>query len=89
MGLQDKSIGIAPVGCPSWPTNISTLTGRKLHMGVLRHWRRQLNDFAPTNSFSPIRAIGDLAAIGTGETIHAANRGENIAIIFINTAFMG
>ena len=58
-------------------------------MGGRRRWRRGLNVCVPDRIVFTYQGDGDLAAIGTAETIHAANRGENITVIFVNNAIYG
>lgn len=52
-------------------------------------WLRLQSVFCPTNWYLPIKVMVTLAAIGTAETIHACNRGENIVIVFINNGIYG
>lgn len=89
MGAEHISIGIAPVGCAVFAYNyididwIEAAHGRAPAVATAAH---RLN---PDKLVFTYQGDGDLAAIGTAETIHAANRGENIAIIFINNAIYG
>lgn len=89
MGAEHIAIGIAPVGCAVFAYNyididwIEAAHGRAPAVATAAH---QLN---PDKLVFTYQGDGDLAAIGTAETIHAANRGENIAIIFINNAIYG
>ena len=76
MGLAEKAVGISPVGC-------SVFHGRACAVATAI---KRLN---PDRLVFTYQGDGDLAAIGTGETIHAAARGENIATIFINNAIYG
>ncbi len=89
MGAEHIAIGIAPVGCAVFTYNyididwIEAAHGRAPAVATAAH---RLN---PDKLVFTYQGDGDLAAIGTAETIHAANRGENIAIIFINNAIYG
>lgn len=89
MGAEHIAIGIAPVGCAVFAYNyididwIEAAHGRAPAVATAAH---RLN---PNKLVFTYQGDGDLAAIGTAETIHAANRGENIAIIFINNAIYG
>lgn len=89
MGAEHIAIGIAPVGCAVFAYNyididwIEAAHGRAPAVATAAH---RLN---PDKLVFTYQGDGDLAAIGTAETIHAANRGENIAIIFINNAIYG
>jgi 2-oxoglutarate/2-oxoacid ferredoxin oxidoreductase subunit beta len=89
MGLQEATIGIAPVGCSVLAYEFMNVDmqqaahGRApaLATGIKRTW--------PNKVVFTYQGDGDLAAIGTAETIHACNRGENIAIFFINNGIYG
>jgi 2-oxoglutarate/2-oxoacid ferredoxin oxidoreductase subunit beta len=89
LGWQADTIGIAPVGCSVLAYDfmdidmIQAAHGRApaVATGVKRTW--------PDKIVFTYQGDGDLAAIGTGETIHACNRGENITIIFINNGIYG
>ena len=89
LGIQDKTIGVSPVGCSVFAYNY-------LHIdwSQAAHGRACAVDTAikRTNADKMVftyQGDGDLAAIGTAETIHACNRGENIVVIFINNAIYG
>ncbi|NPV38994.1 2-oxoglutarate/2-oxoacid ferredoxin oxidoreductase, beta subunit [Brevinematales bacterium NS] len=89
LGLRDKAIGVAPVGCAVlaydyWDFDVSEAAhGRAAAVatGIKRVW--------PDRLVISYQGDGDLASIGMGETIHAANRGENITVIFVNNANYG
>jgi len=89
MGIQSDTIGIAPVGCAVIAYDFLDIDmtqaahGRApaLATGIKRLW--------PEKYVFTYQGDGDLAAIGTGETIHACNRGENIAIFFVNNGIYG
>ncbi|MCK4570270.1 MAG: 2-oxoglutarate oxidoreductase [Bacteroidales bacterium] len=89
LGVWHDAIGIAPVGCSVLAyefMNIDMLQaahGRApaLATGIKRCW--------PHKVVFTYQGDGDLAAIGTAETIHACNRGENIVIIFVNNGIYG
>lgn len=89
MGMEHEAIGISPVGCGvlaydyidiDW---VEAAHGRAAAVGTAI---KRLN---PSKLVFTYQGDGDLAAIGTGETIHACNRGENITIIYINNAIYG
>ena len=89
MGLEDKAIGIAPVGCAVFAYNYVDIDWIEAAHGrapAVATGAKRLN---PENLVFTYQGDGDLSAIGTCETIHAANRGENIAIIFINNGIYG
>ena len=76
LGIEGKTIGVASVGCSVFSYNyFNTDTGVK---------RANTENIVFT-----YQGDGDLAAIGTAETVHAAARGENITIIFVNNAIYG
>ena len=66
-----------------------TLTGKSQHTDVHRRWLLPAERLWPDRLVFTYQGDGDLACIGTAETIHALNRGENITIIFINNAIYG
>jgi len=89
LGVVDKTVGIAPVGCSVFAYDyfecdmIQAAHGRApaVATGVKRS--------DPNNVVFTYQGDGDLASIGACETVHAAARGENITIIFINNAIYG
>ena len=89
LGKESETIGIAPVGCSVLAYEFMNVDmqqaahGRApaLATGIKRTW--------PNKVVFTYQGDGDLAAIGTAETIHACNRGENITIIFINNGIYG
>ena len=89
LGIENKTVGIAPVGCSVFAYNdfecdlIQAAHGRApaVATGVKRTH--------PDSVVFTYQGDGDLAAIGTAETVHASTRGENITIIFINNAIYG
>ncbi len=89
LGITGKTIGVAPVGCSVFAYNyfncdmIQAAHGRApaVATGVKRSDKN--------NIVFTYQGDGDLAAIGTAETVHAAARGENITIIFVNNAIYG
>ena len=89
MGLEDKSIGIAPVGCAVMAYNYLDIDWQEAAHGRAPALATAVKRLCPDKLVFTYQGDGDLAAIGTGETIQAANRGENIAIIFINNGIYG
>jgi 2-oxoglutarate ferredoxin oxidoreductase subunit beta len=89
LGIREKVIGIAPIGCAVvaydyWDFDCSEAAhGRALAVATA------IKRVHPENIVFTYQGDGDLAAIGTAETIHAANRGENLTVIFINNAVYG
>ncbi|MBO4955314.1 MAG: 2-oxoglutarate oxidoreductase [Muribaculaceae bacterium] len=89
MGQKDNAIGVAPVGCAVFAYNYIDIDWIEAAHGrapAVATGAKRLN---PERLVFTYQGDGDLAAIGTAETIHAANRGENIAIIFVNNAIYG
>lgn len=89
MGMEDKAIGVAPVGCAVFAYNYIDVDWVEAAHGRAPAMATGIARLNPDNLVFTYQGDGDLAAIGTCETIHAANRGENITIIFINNAIYG
>ncbi|MBN2124850.1 MAG: 2-oxoglutarate oxidoreductase [Deltaproteobacteria bacterium] len=89
LGLREKTIGVPPVGCAVLAYNyfnfdmIEAAHGRALAVAT------GIKRVRPDRFVLSYQGDGDLAAIGTAETVHAANRGERISVIFINNAIYG
>ena len=89
LGLQDKTIFVSPVGCSVFAYyyfdvgNVQAAHGRApaVATGVKRS--------CPDKIVISYQGDGDLAAIGTAEIVHAANRGEKIAVFFVNNGIYG
>ena len=89
MGIQHDTIGVAPVGC-----SVLAYEFMNVDMAQAAHGRAPavatgIKRLWPDKYVFTYQGDGDLAAIGTSETIHACNRGENIVIIFINNGIYG
>ena len=89
MGIQEKTIGIAPVGCAVFAYNYIDIDWEQAAHGRAPALTTAVKRLWPDSYVFTYQGDGDLAAIGTAETIHACNRGENITIIFINNAIYG
>jgi len=89
MDIQDKTIGIAPVGCGVFAYNYLDIDWQQAAHGRAPALATAVKRLLPDRYVFTYQGDGDLAAIGTAETIHACNRGENIAIIFINNGIYG
>ena len=89
MGMEENAIGVSPVGCAVFAYKYIDIDWQEaphgrapaIATGIKRLWQNKL--------VFTYQGDGDLACIGTAETIHALNRGENITIIFINNAIYG
>ncbi len=89
MNMQDKSIGVAPVGCGVFIYKYIDIDWQQAAHGRAPALATAIKRLLPDRLVFTYQGDGDLAAIGTAETIHACNRGENIAIIYINNAIYG
>jgi len=89
MDMQDKTIGIAPVGCAVFMYKYIDIDWQQAAHGRAPAVATAVKRLLPEKLVFTYQGDGDLAAIGTAETIHAANRGENIAIIYINNGIYG
>jgi 2-oxoglutarate ferredoxin oxidoreductase subunit beta len=89
MQLEDKTVAIAPVGCAVFAYNYIDVDWVEAAHGRAPAVATAISRLHPNNLVFTYQGDGDLAAIGTAETIHAANRGENITIVFINNAIYG
>ena len=89
MGLAEKTIGVAPVGCAVFAYNYLDIDWIEAAHGRAPAVATAVKRLNPDKMVFTYQGDGDLAAIGTAETIHACNRGENIVIIFINNAIYG
>ncbi len=89
MGIQDKSIGIAPVGCSVLAYKFFDIDMQQAAHGRAPALATAIKRLLPDRFVFTYQGDGDLAAIGTAETIHACNRGENFTVIFINNGIYG
>lgn len=89
LDIQDKAIGIAPVGCSVLAYNYMDVDMQEAAHGRAPAVATGIKRTMPDKYVFTYQGDGDLAAIGTAETIHSCNRGENIAIIFINNGIYG
>lgn len=89
MGMADKTVGISPVGCAVFMYNYLDIDCQEAAHGRAPALASAIKRLWPDRLVFTYQGDGDLACIGTAETIHALNRGENITIIFINNAIYG
>ncbi len=89
MDIQEKTIGVAPVGCAVFAYNYIDIDWQQAAHGRAPAVATGIKRLLPDRYVFTYQGDGDLAAIGTAETIHACNRGENIMIIFINNGIYG
>ena len=89
MDIMEDTIGIAPVGCSVLAYDFMNIDMQQAAHGRAPAVATGLKRVYPNKYVFTYQGDGDLAAIGTAETIHACNRGENITIIFINNGIYG
>jgi 2-oxoglutarate ferredoxin oxidoreductase subunit beta len=89
LGIQDKTVGVAPVGCSVLAYNYLDVDFQEAAHGRAPALATAIKRLNPDLYVFTYQGDGDLAAIGTAETIHAANRGENITMVFINNGIYG
>ncbi len=89
MGLQEETIGIAPVGCSVLAYEFMNIDMQQAAHGRAPALATGIKKTWPEKFVFTYQGDGDLAAIGTAETLHACNRGENILIVFINNGIYG
>lgn len=89
LGLQEDTIGVSPVGCSVLMYNYIDVDIQQAAHGRAPALATAIKRLWPDKFVFTYQGDGDLAAIGTAETIHACNRGENILIIFVNNGIYG
>ncbi|MCL2728158.1 MAG: thiamine pyrophosphate-dependent enzyme [Bacteroidales bacterium] len=89
MDIQDKTIGITPVGCAVFGYNYMHIDWQQAAHGRAPALATATKRLYPDKYVFTYQGDGDLASIGTAEIMHACNRGENIVVIFINNAIYG
>ena len=89
LGIRERTIGTAPVGCAVLLYDYMNCDIIECAHGRPPAVATGIKRVLPDRIVFTYQGDGDLAAIGTAETIHAANRGENITVIFVNNAIYG
>jgi len=89
MDIQSKTIGVAPVGCSVLAYEFMDIDMMQAAHGRAPALATAVKRLNPDQFVFTYQGDGDLAAIGTAETIHACNRGENFTMIFINNGIYG
>jgi len=89
MGIGEDTIGVAPVGCSVLAYEFMNIDMQQAAHGRAPAVATGIKRVLPDKYVFTYQGDGDLAAIGTAETIHACNRGENIVIIFVNNGIYG
>mgnify|MGYP001616517331 FL=1 len=89
LNIRDKVVGIAPVGCAVFAYDYFNFDILEVAHGRPPAAATGLKRVMPEKIIFSYQGDGDLAAIGTAEIIHAANRGENFSVFFVNNATYG
>lgn len=89
MGIREKTIGVASVGCSVFMYNYMNMDFVEAPHGRAPALATGIKRVRPENIVYTYQGDGDLASIGIAEIMHAAVRGENITVIFINNAIYG
>lgn len=89
LGLREKTVGVAPVGCAVFAYNYFDLDFVEAAHGRAPAMATGVKRVLPERVVFTYQGDGDLASIGMSEIMHAAARGENITVIFINNAIYG
>ena len=89
LDIEGKTVGVAPVGCSVFAFNYFECDMIQAAHGRAPAVATGLKRVDPDSVVFTYQGDGDLAAIGSAETLHAAARGENITIIFVNNAIYG
>lgn len=89
LGIREKTIGVAPVGCAVFAYDYFNFDVTEAPHGRPPAVATGIKRVLPDRVVFTYQGDGDLAAIGTAEIIHAAARGENFTVIFVNNANYG
>lgn len=89
IGAEQSAVGVSPVGCGVFIYNYVDIDWVQAAHGRAPSVATALKRLSPEKLVFTYQGDGDLAAIGTSEAIHACNRGDSIAIIFVNNAIYG
>lgn len=89
LGIREKTIAVAPIGCSVFAYQFFNMDATVAAHGRAPAVATGIKRARPDLYVFTYQGDGDLAAIGTAEIVHAANRGENITTIFVNNAIYG
>ena len=89
LGVADKTIGVAPVGCAVFAYDYFNCDMMEAAHGRAPAVATGIKRVLPDRAVFTYQGDGDLASIGTAEIVHAATRGEKITVIFVNNAIYG
>jgi 2-oxoglutarate/2-oxoacid ferredoxin oxidoreductase subunit beta len=89
LGIQEETIGVAPVGCSVLAYEYFEVDMHEASHGRAPAVATGIKRVHPDKIVFTYQGDGDLASIGTAEIVHAANRGEKISVVFVNNAVYG
>lgn len=89
LGILDRTVGVAPVGCSVLAYKYFACDMHEAAHGRAPAVATGVKRALPNNIVFTYQGDGDLAAIGTAETVHIATRGENVTTIFVNNCIYG
>ncbi|MCL4552317.1 MAG: thiamine pyrophosphate-dependent enzyme [Candidatus Marsarchaeota archaeon] len=89
LGIREQTIGVPPAGCAVLAYNYFDVDMAEAPHGRAAAVATGIKRMLPDRIVFTYQGDGDIAAIGTAETIHAANRGERVTAIFVNNAIYG
>jgi len=89
LGIRETTIGVASVGCSVFAYNYLGIDFVGAAHGRAPAMATGIKRLEPDRTVFTYQGDGDLAAIGTAEIVHAATRGENLTVIFVNNAVYG
>ncbi|KAA3645433.1 MAG: 2-oxoglutarate oxidoreductase [Chloroflexi bacterium] len=89
MGLQEKTVGVASVGCSVFSYNYFECDFVEAPHGRAPAMATGVKRVLPDHTVFTYQGDGDLVSIGMGEIMHAAARGENFTVVFVNNAIYG
>jgi len=89
LGIKNRAIGVPPAGCAVLAYNYFDVDMAEAPHGRAAAVATGIKRILPDRVVFTYQGDGDIAAIGTAETIHAANRGERITAVFVNNAVYG
>jgi len=89
LGMRNQTMGVAPVGCSVFAYKFFNFDMQEAAHGRAPALATGMKRARPDMHVFTYQGDGDLAAIGTAEIVHAANRGEHITVFFVNNAIYG
>lgn len=89
LGIQEETVGVTPVGCSVLLYNYLDIDWIEAAHGRAPAVATGIKRTCPEKYVFTYQGDGDLAAIGTAESLHACNRGENLVILFVNNGIYG